>query len=643
MNSRVAQALGGEQSGDLIKYFAQMDDILELNSGINDNKYLTSYSSEPPCPIASGIYTKLKLTDDSIAITNIDKSAITARVILRISWSEKFWISCMQTESDRDKNSLTTGEEKLARHYRNLITKWFVGLKASIHIFDGYRLYSNNRKTYCEQTDAIYENAITRILKPQEELDEKPDIYTTWERAVNGDECVCGSYLTLAEILTADAHNLNYVDKIVDLTVPFDDFLPLSGFTMFPNGVFGNLGIELKVGLQSNLVVCQVDPKKEFERLMRIKKLPTDVINYIYNHLNIDIPQYTRAFTQMNDKFISTVYEIDQGATLISHSKVIQFSCMAATLDSCKSNINGFNIKDSVLKTLEEKYKEKPLIIPAQICSYQSFSQKPNQTNVSCNTTYAMTNVSNIVFLFPRTSNEVTVSKNPHLSAIQLQIDGKTFPDKPFSTHSSVHTNYNITNAGLDSLFSPSEEFSYSLSFDEMQTLDGIEYEIKERNDEGQDVIKKRSEVEERNVFPYKDNTSYAFVVSTERLSGYGNFCDGLTKNNAHINMAGTLRGPSDHNPYYYNPILIRENMEKGVCNCGGEGSNSPCVCSNARRGCGNEKAPLMVLVQDCFWVLQGNEAVFVANDRNAYARLSKREFNSEEFNDRSGFYDNEY
>ena len=78
MNYNVIQALDQTHTGDLMKYFATNDGILEANSGAHDNKCLSIDASDPPCPVQKGMYTKLKLTDESIHVTNIDKSSITA-------------------------------------------------------------------------------------------------------------------------------------------------------------------------------------------------------------------------------------------------------------------------------------------------------------------------------------------------------------------------------------------------------------------------------------------------------------------------------------------------------------------------------------------------------------------------------------
>ena len=49
---------------------------------------MTIDSYDPPCPVQRGTYTKLKMTDDSIQITNIDKSFISARCRYFMSMKE---------------------------------------------------------------------------------------------------------------------------------------------------------------------------------------------------------------------------------------------------------------------------------------------------------------------------------------------------------------------------------------------------------------------------------------------------------------------------------------------------------------------------------------------------------------------------
>ncbi|BFU25518.1 hypothetical protein EHI2019_000429400 [Entamoeba histolytica] len=82
MNYNVIKALDQEETGDLIKYFNYSDGILEANSGVHDNKCLSIDSSDPPCPVQKGMYTKVKLTDELIQITNIDKSGNEKKQII---------------------------------------------------------------------------------------------------------------------------------------------------------------------------------------------------------------------------------------------------------------------------------------------------------------------------------------------------------------------------------------------------------------------------------------------------------------------------------------------------------------------------------------------------------------------------------
>lgn len=554
MNYNVTQALDQTHTGDLMKYFATNDGILEANSGVHDNKCLSIDASDPPCPVQKGMYTKLKLTDESIHITNIDKSSITALIRIIIKPTSQFW--------------QTTGLSALpaANVCADKMNCWFVGFKSSSHLFDSYRVYSRNRKTSCEQTEALYENSAIRMLKSQEELNYKPGVYTLWENAYKKSDNVCGTYFTLYDIKNAVN---NALELEFEVTIPLDDFLPFSAMKMYPNIVFGNLTFEVKMAIQQNFVICQVDPSEVIKRYQaeyygdgRIA-LFNNIINGTLNELGIttlNSKDFTHSFTQIGDTFKSMLYHAkDLPAIVLEETSVdTTFTITDGSLRYCRTNINGFNIKDNVIESLTSKYSRDSLLIPSQYIDYQAFSQKPLANGIKCNTTYAMTNVSALLFLFPRTSNEVTCSKNPLFASLQMQIDNKPYPDKPFSSIEHSHTIFNITNAGLDGLFSPNEEFGNSLIFNELNVDSTFPFDVPDPG-----YIKE-----------CYDNTSYCFLCSTERLSGYGTFCDGITKENAHVTLTGTLLPFTKIHPYLVNPITGEK----------------------------NERSPIMLVCQDCFW-----------------------------------------
>ena len=575
MNYNVTQALDQTHTGDLMKYFATNDGILEANSGVHDNKCLSIDASDPPCPVQKGMYTKLKLTDESIHITNIDKSSITAQVRIIIKPTSQFW-PAYETGVPTEYNTMA-----------DKLNCWFIGLKSSSQLFDAYRVYSKNRKTSCEQTEALYENSAIRMLKAQEELDYKPGIYTMWENANKRSENVCGTYFTLYDVKQASG---NALTLDFEVTIPLDDFLPFSAMKMFPNCIFGNLTYEVKMAIQQNFVICQVDPiemahyylKNYGDNLYYLNVLLAEgEVKYPYQRFR---ESYTRSFTQIGDTFNSMLVGaisciVDTHTTYAVQYRTDTKCCFTITdgsLRYCRTNINGFNIKESVINSLNEKYTNQPLLIPSQYVDYQAFSQKPLSNGVKCNTTYAMTNVSALMFLFPRTSNEVTCSKNPLFASLQMQIDNKPYPDKPFSSVEHAHTIYNITNAGLDGLFSPSKEFGNSLTFNELDVDETMPYDSADKN-----VGFKRA--------PY-DNTSYCFLCSTERLSGYGTFCDGITKENAHVTLTGTLLPFSKIHPYLTDPITGEK----------------------------NERSPIMLVCQDCFWKCTVNGGCeYICNNRH--------------------------
>ena len=539
--AKIIRALDPRETGDVIKFFETFDGILEKNSGVHDCKCLTNDSYDPPCPLPKNMYTKVKLTDDAIHITNIDKSYISMRVSfdLKLDVDPTFKFNIKGTHS--------------MWSLKNYVI--FVGFKSAIHCIDAYRIYSRGKKTTCEQTEALYENAVTYFLKPEQEICNRPNTYSPWENVAKGSRNVCGVYIPLDKFMEQGRDIDGYVSEsfktnqtltiAFDLNIPFDDFLPLSAMSMFPNCLFGNLVLELKQTIQNNLVFCQLP----FDAAYRLNEGDQSIRH------EIPTAAIDPCFTQINDTmtFKAFSYDGDTADAKILKEKSTPFTltCLNGQILTCRSNINGFNIKQAVLDTLLNAYAEKEMIIPAQIVDYQAFSQTVQPGGLKCNTTYTLTNITNVILTFPRTGNQITVSKNPNFGNIQLQIEGKPYPDKPFSTLETAHTEFNLVNANLDSIWAPNKTYAYSLT--------GPDYV-----DFGGDMARARIT---------EDDGNYCFNCSTERLCGAGVFCDGLSKMSAHINLSATNADTTKTNPYLFP-----------------DGANK------------NDVAPLMMLVQDTFW-----------------------------------------
>ena len=132
MNGKITQALSDTASGYIMKYFQEMDTIIQLNDGIHDCKMLSMECYDRPTPVKYNQYTKFHLSDAGIDCINIDKSYITATMTYHMKLS--------QLESITQSITDMPGRTKFY--------KMFIGLKNASQNFDTYRIYINHNQIY---------------------------------------------------------------------------------------------------------------------------------------------------------------------------------------------------------------------------------------------------------------------------------------------------------------------------------------------------------------------------------------------------------------------------------------------------------------------------------------------------------------
>lgn len=514
MNTNLREVQHDTIDGDVYQYFESLVDRIVSSGDNSDTKFLSFDSSEPPCPIGPGQFTRLKLTDGSCNLTSFTSSFIKLKIKTNITISKQSLVDIYEFESGF-RNSLDN------------VPALYIGFKSGLHAVDHYRFYCDKGRGYvCEQSQAIYESAVTYFAKSQEEIEGEKGCYACSSSILKYDESVPGIYLTWEQVLTDTTKTIPIEFEVV---LKYDDFAPLQFFKTYPNTVCGNLQLEFKINNLKSMVAYPIPLRIGLE-LAKVMN-PDNYLhlvetggNNMINYLNTN-PISKAKFTNIGSEFITyLVPNPTDNFKKVEYSISLNVSDLYLT--SAKSYINGYNIKDSKMNQIKDLLSTKKIYIPGQRIDQYSFSQIPTTSNMSCNTTQSLINCSSIAFIFPKNSSELTCSSNPLCSSIQLQLDNKTYPDKPFSTISLEHANFILNNLMFDNLFQPNYSLYHSLSDDK---------------------------------FDNNDNTNYMYLVATERLDSDPFVFDGITKDNCFITLLGSFYGNSEYanSPTKQPPIML--------------------------------------------------------------------------------------
>ena len=571
MNTDLREKEHKDVGEDVYDYYESLTE--RVTGGEFQNvSFLSFDSSEPPCPIGPGQFTRLKLTDSSCQITSFENSFIQ----LEISGTFNF-------------RNVTVWEEgnifaKIEQEYRTLgkaigiellnVPFFFVGFKSGLQCIDHYRFYNSfHAGPLCEQSQAIYENALTYMTKAQEEIEGKIARYAVENELNECKEDIPGFYVTLRDLY--GAKDTGIIQKTFTVNIPYDDFAPLQFFKNYPNVICGDLQLEFKINNNKNMVIFPLDFETAVKKYMRDKNAIRDFIQDGDTHGVASTLSYAslshklkQCFTNLGDICRTYYYfpnfnafqdpgEGKQKTIYGFLPKIWELTCTCGplTLKSAKSFINCYNVPHETHEKLRTLLTNTKIYIPGQRIDQYTFSQLPTVSSMNCNTTQTFVNCSSLAFTWPRTPNELTCSINPRMTSIQLQIDNKTYPDKPFDTRSFEHSNYILTNLMFDDFFKPNKGLERALS--------------------------RRLETE--------DNTNYAFVVSLERLDSSPFVFEGLTKDNCYITLNGTFDSQSP-----YSTLNTRQN-------------------------------PIMFVCQDTLWELSAGDINYYYNDRSIIPRITNK------------------
>ena len=495
MNTHLREVQHQTINGDIYDYYESIIDKITSSGEGCDTKFLSFDSSEPPCPIGPGQFTRLKLTDGSCNLTSFDSSFIILKIRTQVKLTSYVEYTDFFGKYDTDLDN---------------VPALYIGFKTGIHAIDHYRFYCDKGRGYiCEQSQAIYESAVTWFAKSQEEIEGSKGAYASYEDIMNCKEAVPGTYITFSQLKDAIKDHKEIPIEF-EVVIKYDDFAPLQFFKIYPNSICGNLQMEFKINNNKNFVVCPIPIEKWFQYVKKYNPewyrgyLTLDCLGGSYDG---EIPH---KFINIGESFKFTLpFKNDSDKWSGAETSTMDVSVTSPYLISARSYINGYNISQSNVDNLRMLFTNHKVYIPGQRIDQYSFSQTPSQTNMTCNTTQSLINCSSIAFIWPKSPFQLTCSENPMCSSIQLMIDNKTYPDKPFTTYELSHSNYILNNLMFDDIFKPNHSLRISIADD--------------KSNENY------------------DNTNYMFVVSTERLDSDPFVFDGITKDNCFITLNGTF------------------------------------------------------------------------------------------------------
>ena len=482
--------------GNVFESFQKLNELIPKNDGIGKFTVVSTEAADKPLPITGqNTETTIKFTSDDHDITQINDS---------------FFIV--------DSNAVIAIPELTATAYGGAVPYLFVGLKSSNQIFRQMKLLVNGVATEYLTTESIRESFAYANLKGRAEKSSKKHVHSLYEDVHQRKAGVCGVYVPMSAFKNS-GRSATLTFRFI---IPISDLVAFQAFYTYPSRILGELYLKVAFSMQG-LVYCMVDPSAvlEFDNYMNNA---IDTLDAKFGSTAF----YDRCFTQIGD--YAHLLDEDGSASYISAR--VRPIVQSFSINRLSAQIYGYGITPESFNAIGNYLSTNPLIIPAQNLQYVSYSQVASTNGITASTQIVFNGCESISLMFPTTSQQYTVFKNPNVQNLQLKIAEKMlFPPSPVSTNPEVSPEFltfQMNASELDGVIEPTESWLYSL-VGERTNPSGVRY------------ANSRT-----------DGTDFMATFAMERSQG-GYVMDGFSTNgpvNVEIKFNPVVSGAND--VYYY-------------------------------------------------------------------------------------------
>jgi hypothetical protein len=234
-----------------------------------------------------------------------------------------------------------------------------------------------------------------------------------------------------------------------------------------------------------------------------------------------------------------------------------------------QSTITGFSLTDSVKQALATYYSTVPFVVPSERIFIQTFSTGPTESGLNCSMTIPLNNAKEVITLFPRNANDLTVFRNPQYNHLMITILNRNFPQKGAISNSTELFRLELEACNLDTILPPTQSFENSY----LKKVCGIK-PFRQRCTE--------------------DDTDFLMLFNLERQSANAFFSDPVNSASETITLTGSPQvqgtgeeGSAGSDVYYY---INAEGMDDEI----------------------NKSYPILGIASDTFWLFSsGQRAIY--------------------------------
>jgi hypothetical protein len=564
----------------------KFDPKLGVNEGIGKYSYL-SVESTSPKPYTQSTEITIPLTNSNCDVIEFHRSFFTLWLDLYLNvWTPDNYANLFYNGphgAELGENPVSAPNDEATNITRKL-DLFFIGFKNATDCIDSYKIQHNGVDIGTTmQNRAGMESFLFNQMKPQIEKKNKKGSYSLYEDVIRADPGVCGVYLTyqqLIEALTADSHRIHIKFPV---TIGFDMLLPLQGFNLFPNSIFGDLSLVIKVNPNA-LVWCSTEPglyitRRNHTVYTGVNAGISALCDTAYNNIVPCTPfeMYSKRFTQVRVSGYARGNLYVQESTVVAGTGYGMYDATPLKIDpdvsitsSAVSTIMGFSLRDSVKEAFSLYYATTPFVIASERVFIQSFSTGPSASGLNCAMNIPLNNAKEVIALFPRDANEITCFRNPEYNHLMLTMLNRNFPQKGAHSNSTEFYRMELESCNLDTGLCPTQSFETSY------------------NKKSCPYFPFRQRCEE-------DDTDFLMIFNLERQSSNAFFADPVNSANESITLTGGPQAQGIGDPvnktggdvYYF---LNAENDQTD---------------DEAHK---NHTAPILAVVSDTFWLFSTKE-----------------------------------